>query len=142
MKEWTERCKLNLDYERGILALRRTVKCLGYANGDNEKISSILSVTPRIVNDWTEEERKDEKEKRDQKILELYLQCYSFEEISKKLDISMGTVSNVFKKGNFSEIEGPEDLQLYNVWSVGPLDKDQLLYSNKRANPRANRQTQ
>lgn len=96
---------------------------------DVGKIGTILSIEPRTVNKHTEDLRRDEKEQRDAEILELYLQCLTQEEIAKKLGITDGTVSNVLSKnGMFSEIRVPENLDLYNVWSVGKLDPDQLKY--------------
>jgi len=35
----------------------------------------------------------------------------------------MGTVANVFKNGQLSEIEQPENLQLYNIWNVSGLNE-------------------
>jgi hypothetical protein len=45
------------------------------------------------------------------------MQNGSFSEmhISDQLDVSLGTISNVFKNGKLSEID---ILQLYNVWSA------------------------
>ena len=100
---------------------------IGVTNLD--EIASILSVTTRSARDYTKDLRKKAGEERDAEILELYLQCYSYREIAEKLDINHQTVGNILSKnGTFSEIRQPDDLQLYNVWSVGRLSEDQLKY--------------
>jgi DNA-binding NarL/FixJ family response regulator len=93
-----------------------------------EKLLKLLSVDLTTINRWTKDKRADAKKKEEQEILELYLQGYTFEEISQKLDISMGTVSNVFKNMQLREIEQLENLQFYNVWNVGKLGSDQMKF--------------
>ena len=96
---------------------------------DLEKIASILSVTTRSASNYTKDLRKKAGEERDAEILDLYLQHYSQEEISEKLEVSQNTISLSLKKnienGSFSEID---NLQLYNVWNVGRLSPDQMKY--------------
>jgi len=104
------------------------VKLWKFGFNDVNEIASILSVDVRSARDYTEELRREDKEKRDEEILELYLECYSFEEIAKKLEVSMGTVHNAFKNGKLSKNEQPDDLQFYNVWNVAKLDSEQLKY--------------
>ena len=100
---------------------------IGVTNLD--EIASILSVTTRSARDYTKDLRKKAGEERDAEILDLYLQCYSYREIEEKLELGHGTPANVLEKnGRFSEILQPDNLQYYNVWSVGKLSPDQMRY--------------
>jgi len=126
-----EAIRLNSLHGKQLSQKEKKANCLKLWNQgltDLEKHNSIFSVDIRTIQLWTEDKRKEAKDKRDTEILELYLQCYNFEEISAKLEISMGTVSNAFKNGKFSENEEPENLQFYNVWNIGKLNPDQLKY--------------
>lgn len=95
---------------------------------DLEEIASILSVTTRSARDYTKDLRKKAGEERDAEILELYLQCCSSREIEAKLGVSDSTVLRVLQNGKFSEMKQPDNLQFYNVWSVGRLSPDQMKY--------------
>lgn len=100
---------------------------IGVTNLD--EIASILSVTTRSAGNYTKDLRKKAGEARDAEILELYLQCYSYREIEEKLELGHGTPANVLEKnGRFSEILQPDNLQFYNIWSVGKLSPDQMKY--------------
>ena len=69
---------------------------------------------------WTKNKKKQLDEERDQKILDLYLQCIKQNEISKELDVSEATVSlvleKIFKNSKFAEIKDFK-VNLYNIWS-------------------------
>lgn len=96
---------------------------------DVDRISDILSVSTKSVNNYTKDLREAETEKRNIEILDLYLQCYSFNEIEEDLDLGHGTPQNILEKnGKFSEILHPDDLQYYNVWNTGKLSDTQLKY--------------
>ena len=97
---------------------------------DRDEIVGLLSVTKRFVDGWTKDIRAKEKKERDVETLELYLQCYTQEEIAEMLQISKMTVSRAVSEhlGKGSEMLQPNSLELYNVWSVGRLDPDQLKY--------------
>jgi len=100
---------------------------IGLTNLD--EIASILSVTTRSASNYTKDLRKKAGEERDAEILDLYLQCYSYREIEEKLELGHGTPANVLEKnGSFSEILQPDNLQFYNIWSVGKLSPDQMKY--------------
>lgn len=95
-----------------------------------EEIASILSVTARSARGYTKDLRKKANEERDAEILELYLQCYSYEEIQNKLNVGASTINNALHNGKLSKLEcpQPDNIQLYNVWNVGQLSSDQLKY--------------
>lgn len=101
-----------------------------YLMGINrDEIVGLLSVTKRIVDGWTKDIRAEEKKERDIEILELYLQCYERDEIGELVDLTGRQVWTILGTlGMFSETSIPDNLELYNVWSVGRLDPDQLKY--------------
>lgn len=99
----------------------------GKANGELIKdIAQLLAVSESVLNNnWLSNIKKEEKEGRNQKILELYLQCKTFEEIEQELTVSHGTVHNAIesvKKSISVENDRPESFQLYNVWSFANRD--------------------
>lgn len=97
-----------------------------------EKIKDILAVCERKIYDWTEDLRKGEKERRDAEVLELYLQCYSQEQVAEKLEIAQMTVSSVLNKiCMHSKTVIPDNLQFYNVWNVRGLSGDQLKFAGQ-----------
>jgi len=61
-----------------------------------------------------------EREEQKKQIIDLYLQCYTQEEIASKIGISQQSVSRItqnFKTEFLSKPIVPESLQLYNVWN-------------------------
>jgi hypothetical protein len=53
-------------------------------------------------------------------IIDLYLQCLTYEQISEKVGASIGKISEIFKKFKTELSEKPivpESLQLFNVWN-------------------------
>lgn len=91
-------------------------------------IQDILSIGKTKVYDWTQNLRDKETDERNAEIIELYLQCWSLEEIAEKFDKTHPTISSVVKKSINGKTYIPDNLELYNVWSVGRLDPDQLKY--------------
>jgi len=100
---------------------------------DVDKLASILSVSTRTIQRWTRELREREDEELNRQILDLYLQCNSFREIAKELNMSHMAVRNrlikhMYNLRQLSENIQPESLQLYNVWNVKGLSPSQLQY--------------
>ena len=98
-----------------------------------EEISRILAISKTKVYDWTSNLREKETERKDIEVLDLYLQCYSYNEIEEKLKMGHGTPSNRLLKtlekiSANGKILQPDNLQLYNVWGVGKLSQSQLKY--------------
>jgi len=58
-----------------------------------ENIMEILAVGKQKVYDWTKDLRDEEKKQRDVEILELYLQCWTQEQIAEKLGESQPTIA-------------------------------------------------
>ena len=99
---------------------------------DIEKHTSLFSVDDSTIMRWTEDKRKEAKEKEAQEVLELYLQCFTQREIAEQLKIDQKTVDNILRKNSqLQEIPQPEDPQYYNVWNIGKLGLDQLKYAGQ-----------
>ncbi len=89
--------KLNSDHGYQLTSADKesTAKAL-YAYGCSyEEIAASLSVGKKKVSEWLSRIVKDEKEKRNQKIIEMWMACYSTDEIAETCNCSKGTVSEV-----------------------------------------------
>src|SRR4030042_310849 len=98
-----------------------------------EEIVHVLAVGKSKIYDWTKNLREKEEEKRDAEILELYLQCWTQEQIADKLGVDHRTIGrsldqSIGQKSIDGKIPTPDNLQLYNVWAVDRLSLDQLKY--------------
>lgn len=93
-----------------------------------EEIALILAIGKTKVYGWTKTIRDKEREERDAEAFELYLQCWTQEQIADKLDVNQATVSRVMQDSIDGKMHTPDNLQLYNLWSVGRLSQTQLKY--------------
>ena len=95
-----------------------------------EEISRILAISKTKIYDWTQSLREREKEQRDVEVLDLYLQCWTQEQIAEKIELSQMAISKILNKTISTNGESftPDNLQLYNVWGVGKLSQSQLKY--------------
>jgi DNA-directed RNA polymerase specialized sigma24 family protein len=79
----------------------------------------------RTLDDWLRDLKQAKREERNQTILDLYLACYTQEEIAEKLKIALGTGNNVlqnFRNASLGRTETPDSLQLTNVWNFPKCD--------------------
>lgn len=109
---------------------RHAVKLCGSA--DDEIIIKSLSISPRTYRDWTSGKREQLKEERDEKILDLYLQCWTQQQIADELSISIGSINGIvesFKNGNIAKNEDFNP-QLYNIWSFSKNNNDNDHFGN------------
>ena len=89
--------------------------------GDKVKvIASELAVSRQFVEKWTKDEREEEDEERNKRILDLYLKCFTYKEIADELNISEGAVSNALK--NATDGKNECDPNLYDVWNYNTND--------------------
>lgn len=111
---------------------RKNAKKLKELGLDVPEISGILSVGTSTIYEWVKDLIREEKHRRDDEILELFLQCQTQAQISEALGINQKTVSNSLRKNSrFGEIPILEDPMRYNVWRVGGLSPDQLKYAGQ-----------
>jgi DNA-binding XRE family transcriptional regulator len=87
----------------------------------------LFSVSTRTIEKWTKDIRDKEKEEVKQRIFDLWLSCWSQEEIAEELGVTQQTVFNTIstKMRNFSEIciEPPSSLRIYDVWNFSKCDE-------------------
>lgn len=107
-------------------------------NGEEDgvgKIISLLSVSKSSLYQWLDKELREEREERDNQIMDLYLNCHTQEEIGERLELGLGTVSrklkSIFQNSRDGKMENgvkltPENLQPYNVWTFSSLGDRQL----------------
>jgi len=91
-------------------------------------VQDILAIGKTKAYEWTQNLRDKETDEQNAEIIELYLQCCTLEEIAEKFEKTHPTISTIVKKSIDGKTYIPSNLELYNVWSVGRLDPDQLKY--------------
>jgi len=89
-------------------------------------LAQLLSVSERTIRDWLSRIDKDSKEARDKRIFDLWLACWTQEEIAEDTGIDQGDLSKLTKSfmeiGNLAEIHKTAaihanfDPPIYNVW--------------------------
>lgn len=73
-------------------------------------IARLLAVSKDTLEDWTRETRKEQLDERDKRIMELYLACYTEEEIGEIVNLERSTVTKIInvQKGEItSEFTNP-----------------------------------
>jgi len=95
---------------------------------DVEQIATDLSVSERTVRRWVSRRIKDMKAERDRRIADMWLACYTEEEIAAAAGISERTVPNAIESAKqdtwqklriFSDYQEPEwKPPIYDVWKV------------------------
>jgi predicted DNA-binding protein YlxM (UPF0122 family) len=89
-----------------------------------KQLAKILSVSERTIREWLSRIDKDAKAARDKRIFEMWMACYSMEEIAAAVDVHKDTISEICrKKEDLPESDKAAashltdfDLPLYNVW--------------------------
>lgn len=120
--------KLNSDHGKQLNEQEKesTAKSL-YAYGSTyEDIAASLSVGKKKVSDWLSRTVKDEKVKRNARILELWMACNTQEEIAAREKVDQHTVRDILGK-EFLNTESLKpaashqtdfDPPIYNVWKI------------------------
>ena len=84
------------------------------------EIRAMLSVPDSTYASWTKNKKIEQKKEQEDKILGLWLACYSTREIAELVGVDHQTVINVANKSNMGESSHiPTDFkpQLYNIWN-------------------------
>lgn len=91
------------------------------------KLAAKLGADERTVREWVRTQREEEKTERQRKALDLYLQCFTQQEIAERLGWSQDTISKDIsgftENGNSAEICKPDFLRFADVWSFVECDK-------------------
>ena len=99
---------------------------------DDKIIIKALSISDRTYRGWTQNKRKQLEKDRDSKVIDLWLQCYTQEDISKNLDISISTVNIIIKELQDGKTAKIEDFQpqLYNIWNFARNNNETKHFGN------------
>jgi len=99
---------------------------------DDSIIIKSLSISDRTYRGWTKNKREQLEKDRDSKVIDLWLQCYTQEEISKRIEISEGTVNNIIEKLKNGKSAKNEDFtpQLYNIWNFARNNNETKHFGN------------
>jgi ParB-like chromosome segregation protein Spo0J len=91
-----------------------------------KRLAGILSVSERTIRDWLSRMDKDAKESRDRKIFDLWLACWTQEEIASEVSISQAEVAKSIPNGESADLNKTQlaaaehaadfDPPLYNIW--------------------------
>lgn len=107
-----------------------------------EEIKQALSVSKRTVSNWLESPMKDQREKTNSLITDMYLACFSIEEIAVEADVGETTVirktDDFIHLGNLAKMEKTlanhedQDFQipLYNVWTKSKISTELKHFGN------------
>lgn len=85
------------------------------------EIAEVLAISEGTLSNWCADLNEQKREEEKQKIIDLYLQCFTQEEIANKSTVSQGRIAQIISKFKNEEINNinlvPESLQYYNVWN-------------------------
>ncbi|GFO95869.1 hypothetical protein ig2599ANME_0050 [groundwater metagenome] len=91
-------------------------------------IIQALSISERTLRGYLNDIKAKEDESRDQKILELYLACWTQDEIAKEVGMDFTSISKFItnlKNGKLAEIQvPPASLQHTNLWEFSSCDPE------------------
>lgn len=90
------------------------------------EIRDLLAVSERIVQEWTKDARKAEKEAQQAKAWDLWLDCLSTRQIGDALGLNHDTVATwLSEKREDAEFrQAPASRQHFDIWSFTHADKD------------------
>jgi len=92
------------------------------------EIKQVLSISERTIRDYLKDMKAKEDESRDKRILELYLACWTQEEIAKEIQVDDTTISKILtnlKNGELAKIQVPlASLQYTNLWEFNACDPE------------------
>lgn len=97
------------------------------------EIATLLSVTDRSVREWTKDVRAAEKKEQQDKAWDMWLDCYSYREIGKQLDVDDKTVAawcaEFWKK--FQNSAHPDSRQHFDVWNFAKAKGDSTYFGQR-----------
>jgi len=88
------------------------------------EIAGLLSVSERVVQDWTKDARQSEKAERQARAFDLWLDCLSEREIAKEIGVTQPTAAEWVKekRGSADFFQPPESRQHFDVWQFQSAD--------------------
>jgi len=101
---------------------------------EDDVIVKALSISDRTFRSWTKNKREQLEKDRDSKVIDLWLQCYSENEIDKLMEFGHGTSGNIVEKfGKIAKnLQQPADFtpQLYNIWNFARNNNETKHFGN------------
>lgn len=88
-----------------------------------KEIIQTLSISERTFRDFTKDKRKQLEEEQNERIFDMWMRCYTQQQIASSLNIAVGGVNdkiaNFFKNGKFADIENFRNFepQIYDIWN-------------------------
>jgi DNA methylase len=115
-------CKLDADHGRQLSVGDKEADAKSlYAYGSSyEEIAETLSVSKRTVTAWLHDVVRDQKEKRDQKIFEMWMRCDTMEEIAQAVGCTKETVSQIVqvRQKKFLETKSDKAIAEFDDWDA------------------------
>jgi DNA methylase len=89
------------------------------------EIATLLSVTPQSVRTWTKDARAAEKANQQGKAWDMWLDCYSHQDIANEIGIDRSTVDNwIGEKRKTFQNSPPESRQHFDIWQFSKSNGD------------------
>lgn len=104
-----------------------TAHLAGLAVADRVKeVAELLSVSERIVHEWTKDARAAEKQAMQEKAWDLWLNCLTEREIAERLGEDQPTINRLLiqKRESADLNQPPESRQHFDVWSFATTDRE------------------
>jgi len=94
-----------------------------YDGKNSDRLIKALSISQQCFSVWTKNKRQSLEDERNQMILDLYLKCWTMEEIGSEVDLTRQAISDIISKlsnnTKYSKILQMTDFSpfLYNIWN-------------------------
>jgi hypothetical protein len=93
---------------------------------DYAELSELLSITEKTAQEYARDAKRDEKQQQQDSACDMWLDCFSQEQIATRLDVTQQTISNWLQKfqsvGEF--VEPPASRQHFDIWQFTKSDGD------------------
>lgn len=127
-----ESIKLNARHGKQLTSMeKKSQSRILYNHGVSEDvIRTAVGVSQKTVGRYLEDIKAAEDTERDTRILDMYLACYTEQEIADEVDTPQQTISNILKRivteiGQVSKISNPpESLQYTTLWEFSACDPE------------------
>jgi len=90
------------------------------------ELAAILSISESTIKNWTSSQRKAIEDETNRRIIDLYLQCYTQEQIAEIVGVDRSAITrkieNFVQNGSFVEMHKTFQPLLYNIWNLQKQD--------------------
>lgn len=106
---------------------KKSVAIKLYDGKNADRLTNALSVSERTFRDWTSNRKKQLDDERNEKIIQLYLKCWTQQRIADEVGVDQKTVTNILdsfrKNGKIAEIPNFQPF-IYNIWNTTKLENE------------------